>query len=183
MIVILSPDKDFAQPLAEQAARVLSLPCQVAENLEKAKDFLPKAALVIAGEPQDIADCPLLAPKTRPFRLQDLLDEAAAILQKQASGETLSLAGWQLQPRAKRLTRDGKSADLTDKETQLLQCLIEAGGKGAGREQLLKAVWGFEAALDTHTLETHIYRLRGKFRELSGEDPIAAVEGGYKIML
>ena len=42
----------------------------------------------------------------------------------------------------------------------------------------LKEVWGIEAALDTHTLETHIYRLRGKCKELAGDELVEAVEGG-----
>ena len=52
---------------------------------------------------------------------------------------------------------------------------------GASRETLLKEVWGMEADLNTHTLETHIYRLRAKLRELSGNDIIEAFEGGYRL--
>ncbi len=69
--------------------------------------------------------------------------------------------------------------DLTDKEAGLLQRLAEAGNKGVAKDQLLKDVWGIEALLDTHTLETHIYRLRGKFKELAGDEMIEAVDGGY----
>jgi len=73
---------------------------------------------------------------------------------------------------------------LTDKEAQLLHSLAESKGQVVSKEHLLKTIWGFEEALDTHTLETHIYRLRGKFRDLTGDESmIAATEGGYKLEL
>ncbi|MDE3061388.1 MAG: helix-turn-helix domain-containing protein, partial [Pseudomonadota bacterium] len=73
----------------------------------------------------------------------------------------------------------GKTADVTDKEARLLQVLAGSGKNGVAKEKLLKEVWGIEATLNTHTLETHVYRLRAKFRELAGNEIIAAINGGY----
>ena len=99
------------------------------------------------------------------------------------SAEELPLGAYSLQLRQKQLLHkaSGKSVLLTDKEVQLLQNLAEIKGQGVTKDQLLKNVWGFDEALDTHTLETHVYRLRGKFRELAGEEVIAATEGGYRL--
>ena len=71
--------------------------------------------------------------------------------------------------------------NLTDKEAQLLGSLARAGKGGIGREALMKDVWGFAGDMDTHTLETHIYRLREKFRELGGGEGIVVTDGGYRL--
>jgi DNA-binding response OmpR family regulator len=73
-------------------------------------------------------------------------------------------------------------ARLTDKELKLLSVLAGADGAVVTREALLEAVWGYKAELDTHTLETHIYRLRQKVEA----DPAAPLvlltaEGGYRL--
>lgn len=78
-------------------------------------------------------------------------------------------------------TREGAlSIDLTDKEMQLLQALASAGENGASKEILLKNIWGLDtkAELDTHTLETHVYRLRKKIRDVFGVEMIKAASGG-----
>ncbi len=72
---------------------------------------------------------------------------------------------------------------LTERETNLLRYLVQRRGEIVSRDELFKNVWGFQAELDTHTLETHIYRLRGKLAN-AGEDPaiIETVEGGYRLV-
>jgi DNA-binding response OmpR family regulator len=73
---------------------------------------------------------------------------------------------------------------LTEKEAELLQCLLEAAGKTVSRDMLLKGVWGYSDDIATHTLETHIYRLRGKLRQASESlDIISSDEGGYQLKL
>jgi len=71
--------------------------------------------------------------------------------------------------------------NLTDKETKVLQALSKAGEAGITREELLKNIWGMEAQLDTHTLETHIYRLRKKIRDSFDVEIIKAIDGGYRL--
>ena len=73
---------------------------------------------------------------------------------------------------------------LTDKEIAILQELIRANGAMITQEVLLKAVWNYDSLLDTHTLQTHIYRLRNKLREAGlADDMIIAVDGGYQLQL
>jgi len=177
VIVVVSKDKDFSAVIAEQVKHALSPVCYVVENSQDARDFAP--ALIIADEAVE-TDAPMLTPKTKPFRLPELLAEAAALLQKDAL--TLN-RGYTLHVQQKQLANEvSKTIGLTDKETQLLQCLAVAKGDSISKEQLLKTVWGFDSPLNTHTLETHIYRLRGKLRELGEEEMIAAVEGGYRLI-
>ncbi len=63
----------------------------------------------------------------------------------------------------------GEAVRLTEKEVLLLKILIEAGGESVSRETLLDKVWGYADGVETHTLETHIYRLRQKIEK----DPAA----------
>ena len=78
-----------------------------------------------------------------------------------------------------------REVKLSPKEYDILRVLVQHAGKVLTHRQLLHEVWGYYPAVTTHTLETHIYRLRSKFREIGGEDDeslIAASEGGYTWM-
>ena len=69
---------------------------------------------------------------------------------------------------------------LTEKESQLLVWLLRHPGEFFSRDALLQSVWGYDAAMTTHTLETHIYRLRSKLEPLLGAAcGIATEERGY----
>src|SRR5262249_29872639 len=60
------------------------------------------------------------------------------------------------------LNAKGNKVRLTEKETAILRFLYRAGQKPVSRETLLQEVWGYNSGVTTHTLETHIYRLRRK---------------------
>ena len=123
---------------------------------------------------------------SRPIRLGTLLARLRALLRQAemlsaAAGDVLSIGPYRFLPAAKRLeAADGTRIRLTEKETQILDHLCRRGGT-APREDLLGAVWGYGAGIDTHTLETHIYRLRRKLG--TGHPLLARVEGGYRLMM
>ncbi|MCZ6522531.1 MAG: helix-turn-helix domain-containing protein, partial [Alphaproteobacteria bacterium] len=72
---------------------------------------------------------------------------------------------------------------LTEKETAILKYLYRAGDKVVGREVLLNEVWGYNAGVTTHTLETHIYRLRQKIeRDPSNARLLITEPGGYRLV-
>jgi DNA-binding response OmpR family regulator len=71
---------------------------------------------------------------------------------------------------------------LTDKECSILKYLYRAGGKAVPRQVLLNEVWGYNGAVSTHTLETHIYRLRQKLEADPSHPRLLLTEnGGYKL--
>ena len=78
--------------------------------------------------------------------------------------ETLiSVNGCIFKPKAKSFIKStGKIKKLTDKETKILKLLYESHGVVVSKESLLKQIWGYSKDIATHTLETHIYRLRQK---------------------
>ncbi len=182
-LLILSPDKDFAETLAEQVRGELKIPCTVGAGESEIKQYLDGALGVVATmQPEESLPCPLILVKERPVRLRDLLDDIGKLLQNHSSGDIVFGEGYSLQIRLKQVSLGDKSVALTDTEVKLLQSLIEMKGQVAHKDRLLKNVWGFDEALDTHTLETHIYRLRGKLRELDEDNEmIAATEGGYML--
>jgi DNA-binding response OmpR family regulator len=80
------------------------------------------------------------------------------------------------------LSPEGKKVRLTEKETSVLRYLYRAGQQPVSRETLLQEVWGYNSGLTTHTVETHIYRLRQKIEKDAAAPAILVTEaGGYKL--
>jgi len=92
-----------------------------------------------------------------------------------------SYKDWTLDPgRLVARQADTRTITLTDTEARLLACLFDAQGAEVQREDLLQRVWGYRPGLDTHTLETHIYRLRKKIEADPGDPRIIVTTGdGY----
>ena len=81
------------------------------------------------------------------------------------------------------LNPKGNKVRLTEKETSILRYLYRAGQRPVSRETLLQEVWGYNSGLTTHTLETHIYRLRQKIEKDAAAPAILITEaGGYKLV-
>lgn len=127
----------------------------------------------------------ILLPK--PVRLQTL---AAALRAALAAKPALSgkrakpTAGLDFDPVGRRLrnSRTGAETALTETETQLLSMLQRTQGQAVAREDLLRAVWGYNPKVSTRTLETHIYRLRQKLALGQGRAAILeTVPGGYRL--
>lgn len=185
--LILSKDTEFAQTLAEQLRQEKGLVCKVVATatLEELQGGKGINILISNDKVDSCLPFPVLVFPTsrKPYRLQDILTQVDTALSTASEEEHVLGGGLLLRLREKQLmhSASGAQASLTDKEVQLLLQLIQAGKEGLAREELLKRVWGIEASLDTHTLETHIYRLRGKLRELVAWDMIEAIEGGYAL--
>jgi DNA-binding response OmpR family regulator len=79
--------------------------------------------------------------------------------------------------------KQNKKIRLTEKETSILKYLYRAGQKAVGRDTLLGEVWGYNAGVTTHTLETHIYRLRQKIEKDPAKAQILVTDaGGYRLV-
>lgn len=182
-VVVVSRDEDFHGVLAEQIKRELSADVRVVENAAAAR--AAEAACLVATEPLPGKwAMPVIAVqqgKDTPLRMHVLLTAIQEALSK--AEDSLSLGECTLSLSKKIITQasSGKSTGLTDKETQLLAMLIKGGDKGVSKETLLRHIWGVETELESHTLETHIYRLRTKLRDASMKETIVAQPGSYKI--
>ena len=123
---------------------------------------------------------------TKPFKFSVLLARIRAHLRshQQSEDAVFKIGQYTFRPSAKLLTgANNTKVRLTEKETSILKFLYRAGDKVVGREVLLHEVWGYNPAVTTHTLETHIYRLRQKIERDPSEAAILITEqGGYKLV-
>ncbi|WP_018631681.1 response regulator transcription factor [Neomegalonema perideroedes] len=122
----------------------------------------------------------------KPFKFAVLLARIRAQLRTHEQNEDaiFSIGGYSFQPSTKMLTDgSGKKIRLTEKESSILKFLYRAADRMVAREVLLHEVWGYNANVTTHTLETHIYRLRQKIEREPGEARILVTEpGGYRLI-
>jgi DNA-binding response OmpR family regulator len=122
----------------------------------------------------------------KPFRLNELLARIRAQLRGYDSSEdaVFKVGPYLFRPSAKQLHDQarGKRIRLTEKEAAILKFLYRAGGRPVPRTVLLNDVWGYNSNVTTHTLETHIYRLRQKIEPNPAETRLLVTEaGGYRL--
>jgi DNA-binding response OmpR family regulator len=122
---------------------------------------------------------------TKPFRFAVLMARAHAHLRSHGQSEdaVFRIGPYTFRPSAKLLLGiNGKKVRLTEKETNILKFLYRSG-ETVPRDTLLHEVWGYNPAVTTHTLETHIYRLRQKIETNPGQAQILVTEsGGYRLV-
>jgi len=122
---------------------------------------------------------------TKPFRFGVLLARIRAHLRQHEQSEdaVFKVGPYTFKPAAKMLIReDAKKIRLTEKETAIIKFLYRAGEQVVGRDVLLHDVWGYNAGVTTHTLETHIYRLRQKIeRDPTNAAILITDRGGYRL--
>jgi DNA-binding response OmpR family regulator len=119
---------------------------------------------------------------SKPFRLAELLARLRAQLRifENSEDAVFTIGPYTFRPSAKLLQEPVKNRRirLTEKEAAILKFLYRAGTKPVARQVLLNEVWGYNAAVTTHTLETHIYRLRQKIEPDPSNARLLVTEGG-----
>ena len=123
---------------------------------------------------------------TKPFRFAVLLARIRAQLRthEQSEDAVFSVGHYTFKPAQKMLIEgNGAKVRLTEKETAIVKYLYRAEQKVIGRDELLEQVWGYNSGVTTHTLETHIYRLRQKIEKDPSNARLLVTEGGgYKLV-
>ncbi len=123
---------------------------------------------------------------TKPFRFAVLLARIRAHLRQHEHSEdaVFKVGPYTFKPSAKMLVReDNRKVRLTEKETAIIKFLLRSGEQIVSRDVLLHDVWGYNAGVTTHTLETHVYRLRQKIeRDPSHAEILVTEGGGYKLV-
>ena len=122
---------------------------------------------------------------TKPFRFAVLLARIRAQLRshQQSEDAVFRIGPYEFRPAAKLLVDERQhKIRLTEKETNILKYLYRSGAKAVSREELLTEVWGYNAGVTTHTLETHVYRLRQKIEPDPSNAKLLLTEaGGYRL--
>jgi DNA-binding response OmpR family regulator len=124
---------------------------------------------------------------TKPFKVAVLLARIRAQLRQheQSDDAVFTIGPYSFKPAAKILHDEArnKKIRLTEKETAILKYLYRAGDRIVKRETLLNEVWGYNAEVTTHTLETHVYRLRQKIEPDPDRTSILVTDsGGYRLV-
>jgi DNA-binding response OmpR family regulator len=134
------------------------------------------APVLLLGEANSIAAQESLA---KPFRFSALLARLHALSTHHAVGgdTAVRIGPYTFHPSAKLLQEGARKVRLTEKETNILKFLHASAGT-VPRDILLHEVWGYGPAVATHTLETHIYRLRKKIELDPAKAQILLTEGG-----
>ncbi len=122
----------------------------------------------------------------KPFRLAELLARLRAQLRifENSEDAVFTIGPYMFRPSAKLLEEVNRKRRirLTEKEAAILKFLYRSGTRPVARQILLNEVWGYNAAVTTHTLETHIYRLRQKIEPDPGNARLLVTEaGGYRL--
>jgi DNA-binding response OmpR family regulator len=121
----------------------------------------------------------------KPFKFAVLMARIRAQLRshEQSEDAVFRLGPYEFRPAAKMLVDERqKKIRLTEKETSILKYLYRAGEKPVPRDELLAEVWGYNAGVTTHTLETHVYRLRQKIEPDPANARLLLTEaGGYRL--
>jgi DNA-binding response OmpR family regulator len=118
----------------------------------------------------------------KPFRIAELLARLRAQMRifENSEDAVFTIGPYVFRPSAKLLQESARNRRirLTEKEAAILKFLYRAGTRPVARQVLLNEVWGYNAAVTTHTLETHIYRLRQKIEPDPTNACLLVTEGG-----
>lgn len=124
----------------------------------------------------------------KPFKISTLVSMLRShfLQRKRIENSSIVIGKYTFRPNARLLidSNTSKQVRLTDKETSIIKFLFDAGDCVVNRETLLSEVWGYNSAVTTHTLETHVYRLRQKMEsDPSAAEILVTEEGGYRLVI
>ncbi len=141
---------------------------------------------LLSAEEDNLEESPLNIIISKPLSLNDFLNQLKSsiyILENSAEGY-LHFNNYELRPSSKEILnlRNNELIKLTEKEVAIIRYLYKAQNKIVSKNELLQEVWGYSPDVTTHTIETHIYRLRQKVEhdDLSAQ-LIVTEDGGYKL--
>jgi hypothetical protein len=180
-IVIISEENLFREALSDIVSRELGAEVTALESTKALAALDPQQVdMVIATKTVKWPGRVLTYKAGDPQKIGRMLSDIAAQLAEKSPPQIALTDVITLHEKNKVLERidTGATLDLTEKEQALL-LFIKTTGEAA-REDILKNVWGFAEGVSTSTLETHIYRLRQKWRELADDDCIIATDKGYR---
>jgi DNA-binding response OmpR family regulator len=161
---------------------------EVCRRLKGAGVRAPVVMLTAAASDADTVeglDAGANAYVSKPFRFSVLLAHIRAQLRshEQSEDAIFRIGPYEFRPAGKMLIDERqRKIRLTEKETSILKYLYRAGDRPVSREELLTEVWGYNAGVTTHTLETHVYRLRQKIEPDAQSAKLLLTEaGGYRL--
>ena len=199
-LVISAPDgetglKRAAEELPDLVILDLMLPgingYEVCKRLKETQADVPIVMLTAKSQEADIVTGLDLGADdyiTKPFSVLELLARINALLRRSRPDppvpELIHIGDLEIDFKSYRASKQGRSLDLTPREFEILQYLLERKGEAVTRDELLQRVWGYESFPFTRTIDAHIATLRKKIEEKPDKPSlIVTVHGkGYKFL-
>ena len=153
------------------------------EDLNKLKEINLNHVLICDKKPNTNNKLNLLILKNYPLKMNTLIDKINILLlkNKYSDQEKIKINNYTLDINSRELIKHSEKLKLTQKETEII-LFLKNSSKPQSVNELQKEVWGHTFDLETHTVETHIYRLRKKVSEIfKDKNFIESVSHGYKI--
>lgn len=195
-ILFVSDNLDFAEDLKAQVLRfapdfsfVETAPdlLLVDENEDECADLrqkYPSVPLIFLSSETKANDRLNIYVK-KPFSLMNFLDVLRAANNNLDNSEDgyLTFNGYELRPNLREIAdlSSGAVTKLTEKEVSILKYLYKTQGAYVSKNDLQLNVWKYSEDVTTHTIETHIYRLRQKVEQNGGRRLIVTDNGGYML--
>lgn len=178
--------------VTEEDAGVIPDMIIVDENTEKLRELhkqqlqVPTILLLSSGSDPGDAEASNIVYK--PLVLNNFLNllQAGINIYENSSDGYLNFNQYELRPSKKEILnlRNGEVIKLTEKEVAIIKYLYKAKDKIVSKNELLQEVWGYNPEVTTHTIETHIYRLRQKVEhEDKSAQIILTSDGGYQLKI
>ena len=182
-IKLYAPDFDvFREEVKDKHYHIVI----VDEDLGKLKNIKTHAPIFLITSDENKHNSSLTHTFLKPIKLKDFLDVLLAGISRfdNTSDGYLYFNNFELRPANKEIInlRNNESTKLTEKEVSILKYLYKSRGRIVSKNELLQEVWEYSPEVTTHTIETHIYRLRQKVEQNSPEiQLILTDEGGYSL--
>ena len=140
--------------------------------------------IFLGNETDNVPDSAIIINK--PFKLENLLDSVLSCINFSSRGANaiISFGHYTLDSFHKQLihSKNNSATKLTEREVAIISYLYKTKGKTVSKGELLSEVWEYNPEATTHTVETHIYRLRQKIdADNHGQNPIITEENGYSL--
>ena len=146
-------------------------------------DYIPHIVIIDQTDMADIVMTQKDLVVNNPLKVGYYLDKIEETVFHRHRGHAMSYKEYALLYSDCRVRIDDQTFDLSERERDLMAELILAGDTGCTRDHLLTKIWGYRPDLDTHALETQIYRLRQKIETMPDQPCyLITIEGGYKLV-
>lgn len=160
----------------------------VDENLEKLKNLEIKAPIFLLTQNEENPEISVNQTFIKPFKLNEFLNsiKAGIALYENSTEGYLVFNQYELRPISKEIVnkRNQEVIKLTEKEVAILKYLYKSQDHIVSKGELLQEVWEYNPEASTHTIETHIYRLRQKVeQDDTSAQLIVTEDGGYLLKI
>ena len=152
------------------------------ENFEELKRNLKNDFLIISKNKNDFDN--QFQINKLPIKISKLIEQINLKFLKTTfhSQSDIPIGSYRLNINSRKISKNRKIIDLTEREMNLILFLKKSSAP-VKIDELQKQVWGYSSELETHTVETHIYRLRKKIKEeFTDENFIISEKKGYTVI-